>query len=109
RDANRSLDQAIYADNINEDEIQTRLKEMQMAQAEVVKLRNMRELAVRKILTQEQLTKFRQLREEFERRMEEQRMNNGDNPPQDRDDMQPNPPFGNDRPFKQRQQNRPNF
>jgi Spy/CpxP family protein refolding chaperone len=99
RDANRSLDQAIYADTVNEDEIQTRLKEVQIAQGEVIKIRNLTELAVRKVLTAEQLTKFRQLRDEFIKRMEERRMNDDDGPP---DDMP------NNRPFQQRPKNRVN-
>jgi Spy/CpxP family protein refolding chaperone len=106
RDANRNLDNAIYADNVNEEEIQNRLKEAQLAQAEVIKIRNLTELAVRKVLTQEQLVKFRTLRDELIKRMEEQRMNNDDDmPPQDREDM-PNPPVN--RPFQQRPKNRVN-
>jgi Spy/CpxP family protein refolding chaperone len=107
RDTNRSLDLAIYADTLNEEEIQTKLKDVQTAQAEVIKIRNMTELAVRKVLTAEQLTKFRGLRDEFMRRLEERRIDDrNDNPPQERDDN-PNPPL-NDRPLQQ-QQIRPNF
>jgi Spy/CpxP family protein refolding chaperone len=106
RDANRNLDKAIYADNVNEEEIQTRLKEVQTAQAEVIKLRNMTELAVRKVLTAEQLAKFRELRAQAMKRMEEQRMDDENNPPQEREDM-PNPPLNN-RPFQQRPKNRIN-
>jgi Spy/CpxP family protein refolding chaperone len=105
REANRSLDKAIYADNVNEEEIQTRLKEVQLAQADVIKIRNLTELAVRKVLTAEQLSKFRELREQAIKRMEEQRMDD-DNPPQERDDMS-NPPLNN-RPFQQRPKNRVN-
>lgn len=70
RQANRNLDQAIYADNVDETEIQTRLKEAQLAQAEVTKIRALTELAVRKILTPEQLVKFREVRRQFTERME---------------------------------------
>ena len=108
RDANRNLDRAIYADTIDDAEIQNRLKEVQLAQAEVIKLRNQTELEIRKILTAEQIVKFRQLREEFERRMDERRMEDDDDlPPQDGDE-QPNKPVNN-RPFKERRQNRQNF
>lgn len=69
-EANRSLDQAIYADNPNEAEIAARLKEVQTAQSELIKLRFSNELAVRKILSVEQIAKFRALREQFERKME---------------------------------------
>jgi Spy/CpxP family protein refolding chaperone len=65
RDANRNLDQAIYGDNVNESEIQARLKAVQTAQAELIKLRFTNELAIRKILTAEQIVRFRTLREQF--------------------------------------------
>lgn len=65
RQANRSLDQAIYADNLVEAEVQTRIKEVHAAQAELLKIRSTNELAVRKILNSEQLAKFRSLREQF--------------------------------------------
>lgn len=65
REANRSLDQAIYADIANDAEIQTRLKEVQSAHAEVIKIKSATELAVRKILTPDQLAKFRDVRQQF--------------------------------------------
>lgn len=66
REANQALDQAIYAETVNETEVQARLKEVQLAQAEVAKIRFMNELAVRRILTPEQLVRFRELRQRFE-------------------------------------------
>lgn len=68
--ANKNLDQAIYADAVNETEIQTRLKEVQTAQSELSRLVFKYELAVRKALTAEQLAKFRDLRERFRQQME---------------------------------------
>lgn len=65
REANRNLDSAIYADSIDETEIQARLREAQNAQIEVVKNRTARELAVRKLLTAQQLERFRDLRQKF--------------------------------------------
>jgi len=65
REANRNLDQAIYADNSNENDIQARIREAQKAQAEVIRIRSMNELAVRRILTGDQLVKFRDFRERF--------------------------------------------
>lgn len=65
REANRNLDTAIYSDTVDETDVQTRLKEFQLAQAEVAKLRFISELAVRKILSAEQLVKFRELRRKF--------------------------------------------
>ena len=62
RIANISLDEAIYADQVNDADVQARLKELQLAQADVARIRFMNELSVRKILTPEQLTRFRELR-----------------------------------------------
>jgi hypothetical protein len=41
------------------------LKELQLAQAEAAKLRYLNELGLRKILTPEQLARFRELRQRF--------------------------------------------
>ena len=70
RAANRALDMTIYADTLNQDDVDARLKEFQSAQAEVAKLRFQGELELRKVLTPEQLGKFRALREQFGRRRE---------------------------------------
>ena len=70
REANRALDEAIYADQVNDADFQARLSDVQAAQGEVQRLRFMNELAVRRILTQEQLVKFRELRERFEQARE---------------------------------------
>lgn len=105
REANRNLDMAVYADTVNEEEIQKRMKEVQLAQAEIIKIRSLTELAVRKVLNAEQLAKFRELRERAIKRMEEQRMDDETNPPQEREDM-PNPPIN--RPFRERRKNRVN-
>lgn len=66
RQSNRLLDEIIYADNPSDADIQVRLKDFQLAQAEVSKIRFMNELAVRRILTPEQLVRFRRLRQRFE-------------------------------------------
>lgn len=105
-EANRALDEAIYADTLNEQDIEARMKEVQAAQSEMTKLRVMNELQVRKILTPEQLVKFRELREKFERMREnfKNRM----------DDRRPNLPVNNqnlrppgNRPGNQRPGGRP--
>ena len=70
REANRALDMAIYADTLNEEDVAARLKDFQLAQAEVAKLRFRGELELRKVLTPVQLTKFRELRERFGRNRE---------------------------------------
>jgi Spy/CpxP family protein refolding chaperone len=66
RDANHALDEAIYADNLDESQFQARLKEQQAAQAEVARLRFTGELQIRRILTADQLTHFRDLRRQFQ-------------------------------------------
>src|SRR5687768_11519894 len=63
REANRLLDEAIYADKLDEAKVQEKIKEVQQAQAELIRARSMSELALRKILTPEQLTRFRQMRQ----------------------------------------------
>lgn len=79
--ANKALDEAIYADETNDEIINQRLKDVQFAQGELIKSKIMMETSVRKLLTREQLFKFRQLRERAK-----QNQPNPDNPP-------PNKPF----------------
>lgn len=62
REANRALDMSIYGDSLDESAVQARLKEFQDAQAEVARIRFQSELQLRKILTPEQLGRFRILR-----------------------------------------------
>lgn len=66
RQANRSLDEAIYGDSFSQELYESRLREVQEAQAEVTRLRFEGELAIRKVLTSEQLLRFRAMRERFE-------------------------------------------
>ena len=78
REANRALDMAIYQDVVRDDEFQIRLREFQAAQAEVAKLRFESELSVRRILTPEQLGRFREIRQRFaEERREDRRDRRG--------------------------------
>ncbi len=65
QDANRELNMAIYGDTPNDEVIQTRLKEFQAAQAELARIKFTNELAVRRVLTADQLNKFRTLRQRF--------------------------------------------
>ena len=62
REANRSLDTAVYDDAADEADIQLKIKEVSAAHAEVVKLRAQNEFAVRKVLNADQLAKFREIR-----------------------------------------------
>lgn len=70
RESTRALDQAIYGDRLDESEIQARLAAFQAAQAEVSRIRFQSEVELRKILSPEQLTKFRQLRARLARARE---------------------------------------
>ncbi len=63
--ANEALDAAIYADSDNESDVQARLKELQAAHTELTRNRTESERAVRRILTAEQLNRFRNLRGQF--------------------------------------------
>ena len=66
REANRRLDEAIYSDQLNEADVQERIKEVQISQAELVRLRSMSELSIRKVLTPEQLIRFRRMRQRYD-------------------------------------------
>ena len=66
KELTKQLDSVIYADNIAEGEFQERLKSVQLAQAEVSKIRFSTEFAIRRVLTPEQLVKFRELHDRFE-------------------------------------------
>lgn len=76
REANRELDMAIYADVVSDGDIREKLKAFQDAQIEVNRLRFVHELNIRKILTHEQLVRFREMRRRFaETRPRNQRLN----------------------------------
>lgn len=66
REATKQLDDAIYADAVAEGEFEARLKNVQQAQAEVSRVRFATEFAIRRVLTPEQLVKFRELHDRFE-------------------------------------------
>jgi periplasmic protein CpxP/Spy len=73
RDAKRALDEAIYADTVDNANIEIKLREFSAAEAEINRIRATTELAIRNVLTPEQLTRFRELRENFEQRRGERR------------------------------------
>ena len=86
REANQNLDAAIYGDVADEADIQSKIKEVHAAHAEVVKLRTQTEFAVRKVLTTEQLAVFREIRQrsmvekEVAPRLRNNRMKNQNRP-----------------------------
>jgi Spy/CpxP family protein refolding chaperone len=65
REANRNLDMSIYGENVTDAEFQAKLKEFHAARAEVDRIRFESENSVRKLLTPEQLVRFRELRRRF--------------------------------------------
>ncbi len=89
-EAKRNLDQAVYADTVDESDVQAKLKEVQIAQAEVFRIRLTTEFAVRKILTAGQLVKFREVRQRFM-----QATGNRQNQPRNRRLNNPNRRFNN--------------
>ncbi len=62
REAKDELDNLIYSDSIDEETLQVKLREVVQAQGEITRIRARSELAVRSVLTPEQLVKFRELR-----------------------------------------------
>lgn len=75
--AQRALDEAIYSDNATEAVIEQRAREVSEAQAAEVHLRAMTELNIRRVLTPDQLSTFRRVRQERLRAQREQRLENG--------------------------------
>ncbi len=71
RQANRALDAAIYADDANEEMIRERVKDVSLAQAEVTRVKTFTEVLIRKVLSPEQLARFRELRERMMQRQEQ--------------------------------------
>ncbi len=62
RQARKALDDAVYAEEFSETDVQAKNKVVQIAQAEITKVKTETEVAIRKVLTPEQLVKFRELR-----------------------------------------------
>lgn len=62
REAETELSLAIYGETVDDAGVDARLKEFQEAQAAVAAIRFRSELELRKILTPDQLTKFRSMR-----------------------------------------------
>jgi Spy/CpxP family protein refolding chaperone len=63
-EAHRALDEAIYADQINEALIEERAREVGAAQAAVARMRAITELKIRRVMTPEQLHTLRAMREQ---------------------------------------------
>jgi Spy/CpxP family protein refolding chaperone len=63
--AQKALDEAVYADVADENDIKEKVKEVQLAAAEVTKIKAFTEYSIRNVLTSEQLVKFRAVREKL--------------------------------------------
>ena len=79
--ARRALDEAIYADAVDETLIEQRARELSAAQSALLRLRAANELKVRRVLTAEQLQLFRTLRRQAQQRLRLQRRLNRPDPP----------------------------
>ena len=76
--ARRALDEAIYADAVDDALIEQRARELSAAQTAFVRLRAATELKVRRVLSDEQLRLFRTLRQQAQRRQQlQRRLNRG--------------------------------
>ncbi|MBV8855685.1 MAG: periplasmic heavy metal sensor [Acidobacteria bacterium] len=74
--ARRALDEAIYADAADEALIEQRSRELSAAQSALISLRAATELKIRRVLTDDQLRLFRNLRQEAQQRQQLQRRMN---------------------------------
>jgi Spy/CpxP family protein refolding chaperone len=90
--ARRALDEAIYADAVNESLIEQRAHALSDAQAALVQLRAATELKVRRVLTTEQLQLFRDLRIQAQRQqMLQRRLRRGARQQQQQQPATPDP------------------
>jgi Spy/CpxP family protein refolding chaperone len=81
--ARRALDEAIYADAVDEALVEQRSRELAAAQAALIHLRAATELKIRRVLTDEQLRLFRDLRQQAQRSLLLQRRMNRAATPKD--------------------------
>ncbi len=71
--ARDALDSAIYSDQVDDADFEIKLSEFHVAQAELASIRFRNELAIRRLLSPDQLVKFRELRRQFEERRQKER------------------------------------
>lgn len=72
RETNKTLEDALDADNPNESQLENLMRDVAAAQAAAMRLRILNEVRIRRVLTPEQLVTWRRLRQEarLERRMD---------------------------------------
>lgn len=88
-EARRNLDAAIYADDSNDADVKMRLQEFLAAQSEVIKIRSSVEYEIRKILTPDQVARFRELRQRFADTARERIQQRRENRPPNQRSLQP--------------------
>ena len=84
RQAQRVLDDAIYADNADEVLIETQTREVAEAQTALLRMRALTELKIRRVLTPEQLNILRALRQQRAAERRERLRDGDDRPPRGR-------------------------
>jgi Spy/CpxP family protein refolding chaperone len=92
REANKALDAAIYSDVLDEQLIERLILQRNEAEAAMSRLKTISELNLRKILTPEQVVKFREIRSRFAKREAEMRGKRRRGPDADRNKTPPPPP-----------------
>jgi Spy/CpxP family protein refolding chaperone len=80
KSSNEALERALDVDNPNEAEVELRLRDLAVAQAASTRMRVLQELKIRRVLTPEQIAKWREIRLEAaaqRRREVQERRENG--------------------------------
>lgn len=90
QEAKRELDEAIYLNELNDDLINQRKEAVKRAHDELINTQTTMQTMIRRVLTNQQLAKFRQLREQFA-----QRQDNPNQPPPNQRNNQLNRPLKN--------------
>ncbi|MEZ5307605.1 MAG: periplasmic heavy metal sensor [Pyrinomonadaceae bacterium] len=75
--ARAEADRAIYSDDYDAATVEAKINAVAQAQAEITKIRMVSEASVRRVLTPEQLIKFRRLRDNFAQRNRPANRQNG--------------------------------
>ncbi|HZI20642.1 MAG TPA: Spy/CpxP family protein refolding chaperone [Pyrinomonadaceae bacterium] len=83
--ARRALNEAVYAETLDERMVEERAGELAAAQAALVRLRALNEVRVRQVLTPEQLRTFRELRRQAVVEMQGHRTHDDSAPPERRE------------------------
>jgi Spy/CpxP family protein refolding chaperone len=93
--AQRSLDEAIYADSVDEAAIEAHARDLATAQAAVARLRALTELRIRRLLTPEQLNLLRNIRQQARERGRENQRGRRENTNAFQDRQRSNAPGSN--------------